>query len=126
MKRTIFIIVLLTALAAMGQSRMQAEKTCYQRLRELDKDSTIGFTLTNHYDPRTGRCFIREFHRDMPDGEPFQHFTQEVISDAFEMHTLLAVYLLRSDTKPDLCFVHETNCKSQAEFDRLVKQQFGF
>jgi hypothetical protein len=116
MKQTILILLLLTSIAAMGQS-LEDEKACQVQAQKVgSKDA--GVRVSSHYDANTKTCWVKEFQS--PNGA-----THETIFDAHKLSSESEFSSIPA-TKSILCWVRDTKCKSFAEFEKLVKQQYGF
>jgi hypothetical protein len=123
MKHLIVILAILAAGAAMGQS-MQEQKTCYVQAHKV---ATKGVSVSNHYDPRTKTCWVREFKNTngVIDESVYNAFEPGISEAEFSGAPLTPAMHHLSDVTGALCFVHDTMCKNVAEFESLVKQRYG-
>jgi len=134
MKRAILIIVLLTAAAAMGQSSLKAQQTCYTQAQKAARRNPrvinrYGvrihlYTVTNHYDAGTGTCWLKEAGSGELNGEK-EPLTYEVVFNPFELDNNPAEYL-GSDSAAVMCKVDGEYCIGLFKFEQLTKQRYGF
>ncbi|HEX3642348.1 MAG TPA: hypothetical protein VHV10_13740 [Ktedonobacteraceae bacterium] len=121
MKQTILILtVLLTAVAALGQS-LQDQKACYVQAHKVaDKDPKV--TVSNHYDAHTHKCWVKEFRETNGSvvESVYNAFEPNVWESEFSGDTTGAY-----DAKT-ICFVGDTHCEGLVDFELRVRQQYGF
>ena len=113
MRNTMLILLLFTA-GAMAQS-LQDQKACYVQAHKVaNKDREV----SNHYDARTKTCWVKEY-------KDTNGAIDESIYNAFEPNTWESEFAGMGD-RPSLCYVRDTKCGTIAEFEKLVKQRYGF
>jgi len=118
MKRTSLILLLLTiaTATAMGQS-LQDQKACYAQAQKVANKGPF-IQVSNHYDARSKTCWVKEFKQT-------NKAIDESVYNAFEPNTWESEFAGIADG-PWLCYVHDVKCSNIAEFERLVKQRYGF
>jgi hypothetical protein len=120
MKQTILILtVLLTAVAALGQS-LQNQKACYvQAQKVVSKDPATH--MSNHFDARTHTCWVKEYRE-------VNGAIHESVYNAFEPNVWEAEFAGNTTPKDasNICWVGDNKCSNIAEFEKLAKKQYGF
>jgi hypothetical protein len=121
MKQTILILtVLLTAVAALGQS-LQDQKACYVQAHKVaSKDPKV--IVSNHYDGHTHKCWVKEFRET-------NGVVVESVYNAFEPNVWESEFsgvTTGAYDEKTICFVGDTHCEGLVEFEVLVKQRYGF
>lgn len=110
------ILVLLTAVGAMGQN-LEDQKACSVQAQKVGyKDA--GVTISSHYDASTKTCWVKEF-------QFINKATHVSIYDASKLSSE-SEFSSTPATKSLVCWVRDTKCKNLAEFEKLAKQLYGF
>lgn len=129
------IAILVGAPALAQQASLDLQERCAKRAEsEFHKmsfqKSPEAPTFISHYNVKLNRCLIETFEYDVPWGVEFSN--DKFVTDAYE-GKLFASYVWRTRTgkkywevPPTTCDVtlpsgEETFCKSEEEFDNLVK-----
>ena len=142
MKHIVLMFVLLTTVAAMGQS-LENQKACYVQAHKVASKET-GTVVSNHYDGRTHTCWVKEFKETKSvagiavDESVYNAFEPNVWEAEFAGAVTVSATatadnpfakLLKPSTpipQAAICFVNDTKCSNVAEFEKLVKQRYGF
>lgn len=86
-----------------------------------DKDETLVSNYSNHYNSKLNRCFILITTTTIPRGKERNALVMKTLFDINENKEYGAFSKFQKESVPFGCMVGDKGCKSQAEFEALIK-----
>ena len=114
--KQIILIVALLAHAATGQS-VENQKACDVQAQNVSSKDA-GVKVSNHYDVDNKTCWVKEIQIIQGTKHVSIYNTSKLSSESEFSST--------PSSNRIVCWVRDIKCKNLAEFEKLVKQQYGF